>query len=216
MVPFCTTHFSLFSRDWDVHAHIGDESVGFFHLTPLHPTAHLTPLHPTAHPAPSTRQTPAAEGRGRPARSWKRRPRIQIGSDLAGRWVKKWVWLKIKQGQTAGFGPCFQFPGFPILEFRFLEQPNRAPKWNPGKVEKWILEPAKPGVWIFEPRPAHKKVSSRRALERKNLLVPTLRLMNRDPTSKRWRNAWDPEGQQSLIPPKVSAPSAGASLEMRR
>ena len=36
--------------------------------------------------------------------------------------IPRWVWLKIKQeGQTAGFGPCFHFPGQPILEFRFFE-----------------------------------------------------------------------------------------------
>ena len=30
--------------------------------------------------------------------------------------LHKWVWLKMTQeGQTAGFGPCFHFPGQPIL-----------------------------------------------------------------------------------------------------
>ena len=33
------------------------------------------------------------------------------------------MWLKTKrsEGQTAGFGPCFQLPGQPILELRFFE-----------------------------------------------------------------------------------------------
>ena len=41
-----------------------------------------------------------------------------------------WVWLKIKQeGQTAGFGPCFHFPGPPILDFRFFE-PRPLSTWG--------------------------------------------------------------------------------------
>ena len=53
-----------------------------------------------------------------------------------------WVWLKIKrEGQTAGFGPCFHLPGQPILEFRFFEP----------QPEKSVTEATPNGASLFLP-----------------------------------------------------------------
>ena len=35
-----------------------------------------------------------------------------------------WLWLKIKQRGYAGVGPCFHFPGQPILELRVFLGPQ--------------------------------------------------------------------------------------------
>ena len=63
---------------------------------------------------PST--TASAAGAGRGAVRTTPAPR-RAATSVCG----IWVWLKIKQGQTAGVGPCFHLPGQPILEFRFFE-----------------------------------------------------------------------------------------------
>ena len=63
--------------------------------------------------------------------------------------VTTWAWLKIKQeGQTAGFGPCFQLPGF-RFDTGFLSHSHIAIK-NPRRTNE---SQSRPGIKKVYPNP---------------------------------------------------------------
>ena len=47
-----------------------------------------------------------------------------------------WVWLKIQEGQTAGFGPCFHLPGFHFAT-GFLSHSHLSSSMSPKRRSLW-------------------------------------------------------------------------------